>query len=400
MTQHKWQFAARFRRHAFGWRSEVPIQRIKEAVAELKAAAKKDPALAAEGTVKLLEKLSPALEQVDSSSGAIGSAVNRTIETLVPLVAVAEVDRRTRQRWLDRLWVAIQEDQVSYLDCLGNYWGELCATADLASSWADDLLPALQQTWRPESPLHGYFPGTTVCLSALAVAGRHDELMAILAHAPVKSWTYRQWGVRALLAQGRKQEALQYAESSRSAKAPESAIARACEEILLSSGLADEAYRRYAIEANTSTTNLTTFRAIVRKYPHIPQADVLRDLVASQPGGAGKWFAAAKDAGLYDLAIELASISPPDHRTLVRAARDYSATRPDFAVACGMAALRWISQGHGFEVTGSDILDAYAAVMQGAQGAGLDEQAVHQQISEMVSNERPGNKLIRMVLGR
>ena len=82
LSAHKWQFTARFRRHAFGWRSDMPIQRIKEAIAELKQVARKEPVVAAEGAVTLLEKLSPALEQVDSSSGAIGSAVNKAIETL------------------------------------------------------------------------------------------------------------------------------------------------------------------------------------------------------------------------------------------------------------------------------------------------------------------------------
>lgn len=86
-TAHKWQFASRFRRHAFGWRSDTPIQRIKEALAEIKQVARKEPVLAAEGAIILLEKLSPALEQVDSSSGALGSAVNKAIETLVGFVA-------------------------------------------------------------------------------------------------------------------------------------------------------------------------------------------------------------------------------------------------------------------------------------------------------------------------
>lgn len=86
MNAHKWQFAARFRRHAFGWRSDAPIQRIKEALAEIKLVARKEPVLAAEGAVTLLEKLSPALEQVDSSSGALGTAVNRAIDTLVPII--------------------------------------------------------------------------------------------------------------------------------------------------------------------------------------------------------------------------------------------------------------------------------------------------------------------------
>ena len=79
MTIYKWQFVPRFRRNAFGWRSDTPIQRIKEAVAEIKLAAKKEPEIAAEGAVIFLEKLSPAIDGVDSSSGSIGSAVNRAI---------------------------------------------------------------------------------------------------------------------------------------------------------------------------------------------------------------------------------------------------------------------------------------------------------------------------------
>jgi hypothetical protein len=68
--------------------------------------ARKEPVLAAEGAITLLEKLSPALEQVDSSSGVLGSTVNKAIETLVPLIAKADVDAPLRQRWLERLWQA------------------------------------------------------------------------------------------------------------------------------------------------------------------------------------------------------------------------------------------------------------------------------------------------------
>jgi NAD(P)-dependent dehydrogenase (short-subunit alcohol dehydrogenase family) len=100
---HQWAFQARFKRHAFGWRSQPAIDRIKEAVTEIKKAARKDPVLAAEGAVLLLEKLSPALEQVDSSSGSIGIAVNHAIETLVPIIGAAPADDTTRGKWQDRL---------------------------------------------------------------------------------------------------------------------------------------------------------------------------------------------------------------------------------------------------------------------------------------------------------
>jgi hypothetical protein len=49
---------------------------VKQAVGEIKKVARKDPVLAADGAVSLLERLSPALERIDSSSGASGTAVN------------------------------------------------------------------------------------------------------------------------------------------------------------------------------------------------------------------------------------------------------------------------------------------------------------------------------------
>jgi len=57
---------------------------------------------------------------------------------------------------------------------------------------------------------------------------------------------------------------------------------------LLSLDLHEKAYNRYALDANQGTTHLATFRGLVKKYPHIPAADILNDLVASQPGSEGK----------------------------------------------------------------------------------------------------------------
>src|SRR5690606_18064756 len=94
--KHKWVFTNRFRRHAFGWRSTVAVQRVKEAVKEIKSVARKDPVSGAEGAVLFLEKVSPALEHVDSSSGAIGTAVNNAIEALVPIIALSPVEEKVR----------------------------------------------------------------------------------------------------------------------------------------------------------------------------------------------------------------------------------------------------------------------------------------------------------------
>lgn len=194
MSTYKWHFSPSFRRHAFGWRSDAPIQRIKEAVTEIKQVFRKEPVLAAEGAMTFLEKLSPALEHVDSSSGAIGTAVNRAIDTLVPIITKAKVDQQVRQRWLERLWSAIQDDDMPYIENLGDYWGELCVSTELASTWADEFLPLVEQVWSPTASGRGYFKGTSICLASLYAAGRFDELLALIDKAPFKWWHYREWG--------------------------------------------------------------------------------------------------------------------------------------------------------------------------------------------------------------
>lgn len=396
---YKWAFAPRFRRHAFGWRSQPAVQRVREAVAEIQKVAKKDPAPAAAGAVLFIEKVSPALEKVDSSSGAIGTAVNNAIETCARIIAEAPVDDETRDRWLERLWEAHQNDEIPYIECLADYWGELCATRDRASAWANRLIGTIEALWSPHRRPGDYFHGTIACLSALFHAGRHEELIALLDKAPVSLWHYREWGVKALVALGRKAEAIRYAETSRGLNDNPVAIARACEEILLSSGLADEAYARYAIAASQGTTFLATFRAIAKKYPTQRPAKILDDLVANTPGQEGKWFAAAKDAGLYDEAIALAQRTPCDPRTLTRAARDFAATQPRFAVEAGLAALRWIAAGYGYEITGVDVLAACSSTLAAARNGGSID-GIEGRIRALVAGPRSTAKdLIAASLG-
>jgi hypothetical protein len=247
-----------------------------------------------------------------------------------------------------------------------------------------------------------YFKGTIPYLSALHAAGRHNEILTQLEQPYFSGWCYRQWGVRALLSLDRKDDALMYAEDSKKAiNTPLWAIAQVCEDILLSSGLVEEAYKRYALDANQSTTHLATFRGLVKKYPHKPPVAILHHLVASQPGSEGKWFAAAKDAGFFDLAIDLVNKSPTDPRTLIRASRDYSENQPDFAVSAGLAALHWMVRGYGYEITTGDVMAACASILKAASHTGQPESQINAQILDAVSKVGTGNaQIISMIRNR
>jgi hypothetical protein len=67
---HRWAFKSKFRARAYGWRgSALAGKRLKEAVGEIHVVAKSDPVRAGEGTVSLIERLWPALQDIDTSSG-------------------------------------------------------------------------------------------------------------------------------------------------------------------------------------------------------------------------------------------------------------------------------------------------------------------------------------------
>lgn len=394
--KHRWEFRARFRRRAFGWKSQPAINRVNQAVAEIKRVARKDPLLGAEGAVLFLEKVSPALEHVDSSSGAIGTAVNNAIARLVPIIAGAPVGLRTRDAWLQRLFEALATERIPYIESLADDWGELCASKELACLWADRLFDGARLALSPDSSVRRYFHGTSACLSALYVAERYDALIDLVKGDVI--WPYKRWAVRALAARGNKGEAIRYAESCRDPWASDYDIDRLCEEILLSSGLAEEAYRRYGLTANRAGTYLAWFRAIVKKYPHKRPADVLADLVQLTPGEEGKWFAAAKDAGLFDEAIALVRRTPCDPRTLTRAARDFAEKNAAFAIEAGVAALSWIARGYGYDITGADVQAAYTHTMRAAESAGRRDE-VRRRLRELVGKQAQPDGFVTRVIG-
>lgn len=398
-TTHTWAFRNRFRREAFGWKaSRLAIERIHDALIEIRAVARHDPTTAAEGAVLLLEKLSPALCQVDSSSGALSGAVHAAVHELAPLIAAAPVNDIVRQKWLDRLFEAMQNDDPPYIESLGDHWGELCATPELTWHWIDQLLPTLQNVLRErQHGTYAFFKGTCLCYSALFKVGRHDEILQLLSMDPHPIWPYLIWGARALVAQGDIDAAIAYLRERGGLNTYETAIARFAEDLLLQAGRRAEAFDLYALLANQGNTHLATFRAIAKKYPELAPEKLLAYLVASTPATPGKWFATAKTMKLFDQASQLAWASACDPKTLTRAARDHLSGHPAFALSCALAALHWIAQGHGYELTTLDVRDAHRLALAAAAATGEMEQA-QATIDQMLSTDRPSAAKVREML--
>lgn len=74
--------------------------------------------------------------------------------------------------------------------------------------------------------------------------------------------------------------------------------------------------------------------------------------------------------------------------------------RPKFALAAGMAALRGIANGWGYDITGADVLDTYAAVMAAAGAAGVDEAAVKSDVKALTAASRTGGEFVGRMLVR
>jgi hypothetical protein len=86
-----------------------------------------------------------------------------------------------------------------------------------------------------------------------------------------------------------------------------------------------------------------------------------------------------------------------DPRTLTRAARDFAQRKPEFAVACGTAALHWMAAGFGYEITGSDVLDAYGALADAALASGMERDQLNRRLREQFA-AIPGHSFVTRVL--
>jgi hypothetical protein len=374
----RWAFKARFRAGAYGWRgSALASRRLKEAVGEIKSVAKSDRVLAAEGCVSLMERLWPALEHIDTSSGALGGAARRTLDELMPILVSAPADVMTRSAWLDRLFQAVMDDGVEYLAPIEDRWGEIAVYPELMAEYADRLRALIRRVWVDEPP-GGHVVGTAICLSCLLESGRYGDLIELLACARTKWWHWHRFGAEALARQGHWDAAIAYAEGCRSPQGyNDRQIDRFCEDVLIKSGRADDAYRRYGLKTVAGPTYVAVFRETAKRYPDRDRRQVLLDLIEAR-GERGKWFAAAKEAGLLDIALLCARDFAAEPATLVRAARDFAAKQPKFAIEIGMIALARLLNGGGYEPEVSLVRQAVDHILDAAARIDARHRAIEQ----------------------
>ena len=387
-TKHKWKFKSYFRREAYGWNGTAKAsKRMKEAVSEIKKVAKKDPALAGEGTVELFVRLYPALMQIDSSSGALGTAMSNIIDALIPILIKADWDMNTRGKWLDKLHQAIIDDGWGTFDGLRDHWGELCVYPGLANLWADRLVPVVKETWTTEGS--SFFVGSDMCLSCLVLTERYDELQQLLELRRKPWWTFNKFWAMALIKQGRSQEALEYAEQLSSignADYELHEINEFCEFTLIDMGRIEEAYERYGLKVPSYGTNLNIYRGVCKKYPTIDKRKVLLDLIAKS-GIKGKWFAAAKTAGQLDIALDCAMTGDSDPETLLRATRDFAEKEPQFALKVGIEAVMIYLTGSFYDpIEPIDIRMAFTKLMDAANKSD-GQQWIRTELSKRVLKE-------------
>ena len=216
----------------------------------------------------------------------------------------------------------------------------MCVAPEIASLWADRLQGRVREDWGAPPETRGYFRGATHCLASLFRAGRNEEILDLLALKTYGFWWYDSWGVKALAAMGKGDEAIRYAEAHLGLKDDRSEAARLCEEILLDQRLGEEAYHRYGFEANRT---------------------------------------------------------PCDPRTLTRAARDFVFKQPSFALHCGFTALKWLVGGYGYEITSADVWEAYRRTMEAAGNLGEVEQT-GKAIRDLVARETNGECFVTRVL--
>ena len=64
-----------------------------------------------------------------------------------------------------------------------------------------------------------------------------------------------------------------------------------------------------------------------------------------------------------------------------------------------MAALRWLVEGYGYDITGMDVRAAYSHAMKAAENAGCTPETL-ERIRKMVAGEVYSERFVTRILGR
>jgi hypothetical protein len=384
---HKWAFKPGMRAGAYSWKSSAKaIDRLKSASSEIRAVARTDPTGAAEGVIALAQRIWSAFEHIDTSSGALGNAVRRTLEDLLPILIEAPADEKTRAKWLEQLREAIEDDGVDYLAPIADRFGQIAAYRQLMNLHADRDLDMIRAAWADHARF-SHVTTATLTLSCLLEAERYDELMALLGLKKTSLWFDMKFGAEALLRQGREDEALAFAEALLKDDGRQwghQDIAQFCEGILARQGRGEDAYRRFGLPSASGNTYLAMWRDLVKRYPDLDARKILVDLIESH-GSKGKWFAAAKTAKYLDLALDCAAQSDAAPATLIRASRDFAIKEPAFAAQVGLHAITHLLAGRGYEPSPLDIDEAVSHVMAASARIGQGE-AVLRELQRLAAN--------------
>jgi uncharacterized membrane protein len=148
------------------------------------------------------------------------------------------------------------------------------------------------------------------------------------------------------------------------------------------------------------TTYLATYRSLVKRYPDRDSRAVLVDLMETH-GAGGKWFAAAKDAGHLDIALECAAQPSVEPATLIRAARDFQVKDPRFAATVALQAVSHLLSGRGYEPTRTDMESAMQYLHQAAtkiDGLGWAKQSVRQLLAHQLQDDAGFRQVVENLL--
>jgi hypothetical protein len=243
--------------------------------------------------------------------------------------------------------------------------------------YAEQRRALIRDVWTGKLP-PGHVVGASICFSCLLELGRYGDLMELLANDPHRSWHNRRYGAEALARQKMWEAAIAYAENSRHERGyDDPSIDRFCERILIEAGRGQEAFQRYGLKSTSGVTYLATFRTLARRYPGLDPRAILTALIETR-GERGKWFAAAKEAGFFDIALACAQDFGAEPATLARAVRDYGATDPAFTMQVGLAALDGLLWGGGYDPEPTLVRQLFGDLMCaadriGARGSALAE---------------------------